>query len=169
VTGLFPPPGNPRYDSWYSAETASINSWTEKRAEYERNVNRQSDNSGLSPAYSTLHPAAAAPTDNDDDNFNIFEGRDVQVLVSSVRRSQLRVTNPDVPQMDESSCEYAQERRTHQFSHSRQSSSATGVASPTEIHVHKRARSDIGALIAGGRTSSGELTRRISSISAQNI
>ena len=36
-----------------------------------------------------------AESDKEEDDNDIFEGRDVQVLVSSRRRTQLRVTNPD--------------------------------------------------------------------------
>lgn len=158
ITGLFPPPAAPRYDSWYSGETASIHSWNEKRAQYEQNLHHEtSHTSGVAVPSSPAHQQAPLPVNpfEEEDAESIFAGRDVQVLVSSVRRSQLRVTNPDIP--TDGNSEYS--------AHSRQSST-TGVATPTEIHVHKRARSDLGGLGENtrGRTAS-ELTRRITSIS----
>lgn len=54
---------------------------------------RTSDNSAVNNAND------GNDTENEDDN-DIFEGRDVQVLVSSRRRTRLRVTNPDPSSTD---------------------------------------------------------------------
>lgn len=94
-----------------AAETASIDSWNAKRELYEKqssNPNRLSFPASISSAATVTrrkvsqqqHPDDDSKTIyNNDDNTNndddLFTNRDVQVLVSSVRRSKLVVTNPD--------------------------------------------------------------------------
>lgn len=95
-----------------SAETASIDSWNAKREMYEKqpsNANRLSFPGSVSSAATVTRRKVSQqqpppPDDdsktiynNDDDNNEdeLFRNRDVQVLVSSVRRSKLVVTNPD--------------------------------------------------------------------------
>ncbi|KAA8902500.1 hypothetical protein TRICI_005861 [Trichomonascus ciferrii] len=96
-----------------AAETASIDSWNAKRELYEKhssNPNRLSFPASISSAATVTRRKVSQqqPLDddcktiynNDNDNNNnddddLFTNRDVQVLVSSVRRSKLVVTNPD--------------------------------------------------------------------------
>ncbi|ANB15745.1 hypothetical protein AWJ20_3389 [Sugiyamaella lignohabitans] len=179
-------------DSWYSigGDTASINSWNEKRAMYEENVNRHSTlsqttakepNTFQSPPQSPVTTNVVTAYQNDEDN--IFEGRDVQILVSSLRRTPLRVVNPDEesqksPAVSRSGSTFEPAKKsakiesTFVFNDSLVSRASSlnegGRQNRSQVHVHKRNLSNISSSSETSshytqRSTSGTLNRRIPS------
>lgn len=59
------------------------------------------------PVVPSAHPHADYDDEYDDDQDKFFEGRDVQVLVSSKRRTRLRVTNPDPDTLSRTNSEHS--------------------------------------------------------------
>lgn len=185
---------DPNPNPWYSAadgDNNSINSWNQKRAQYDQQHNSRlsmesidvplpvhAPGTQLEPEMeqrpfspesrrSSFYPdSVVAPTsprtlshyqngsgglDNLEEN---YDERDVQVLVSSRRRTRLVIANPDIDSVDPDQ------------SASNLSRSSSNYSSTRDTAVHRRSRSDISSTGASApangrvRIASGSLLRR---------
>jgi hypothetical protein len=104
-----------QFDGPYPRDSDSVQSWNEKRAR----LGYEFDQSHINNDYDEDY----------DDDYDLMEGRDVQVLVSSQRRSRLRVANPDIVHMDVSDMS--------------RTSSILGRQPSGKQYMHKRNKSDL--------------------------